>query len=149
MGRVDFYRVGRDPVQKLLAAVAAKLLDQGERLLIVAASAMQRQEIDAGLWSHQPTSFLPHGPVGSDHAVHEPILISGEFLDSAPNGARNIALADGVWHQGALDFQRIFLLFDDSRIQEARETWRILKSVDGVERHFWQQDDQGRWSEAG
>lgn len=149
MGRVDFYRVGRDPVQKLLPAVATKLLDTGERLLIVAASAMQRQDIDMALWAHSPTSFLPHGHAGSEQAEREPILISGEFLNIAPNGAGNIALADGVWHDGALDFQRIFLLFDDSRINEARETWRILKNVEGVERHFWQQDDQGRWSEAG
>ena len=149
MGRVDFYRVSRDPVQKVLPALASRLLGQGDRLLIVAASAMQRQEIDSALWSHQPTSFLPHAAVGQGDEAKEPILISGEFLPTPPNGARHIALADGVWNDSALDFERIFLLFDDSRIQEARETWKKLKDVDGVERHFWKQDDQGRWSEAG
>lgn len=149
MGRVDFYRVSRDPVQKVLPALASRLLGQGDRLLIVAASAMQRQEIDSALWSHQPTSFLPHGAAGSADEAKEPILISGAFLADPPNGARHVALADGVWQGGALAFERVFLLFDDSRISEARDTWRQLKDVEGVERHFWKQDEQGRWAEAG
>ena len=46
MARVDFYRLTRDPVERVLPALAARILANGDRLLVVAAPAMQRQAID-------------------------------------------------------------------------------------------------------
>ncbi len=147
MSRVDFYRLTRDPVERVLPAIAARILDAGDRLLIVAAPAMQRQAIDAALWAQQPASFLPHGMAETPDAADEPILIAGALDGPAANGARMLALADGEWREEALGFDRAFLFFDNSRIDDARATWRTLGAADGVERHFWKQDDRGRWSE--
>lgn len=147
MARVDFYLLSRDPAERVIPAFAARLLDGGGRLLIVATSAMQRQEIDAALWSHHPSSFLPHGAAGSADEALEPILISGAFTDSPANHARNVAIADGEWVDEALNFERVFLLYDEGRIGNARTTWRHLKDRDGVERRFWKQNEQGRWAE--
>ena len=147
MARVDFYRLTRDPVDRVLPAIATRILGAGDRLLVVAASAMQRQAIDEALWTLQPASFLPHGAVGSPDEDMEPILISGT-LDTAPaNRAGLVALADGEWRDEALGFDRIFFLFDNSRIDDARATWRKLGAAEGAEIHFWKQDDRGRWSE--
>lgn len=147
MARVDFYRLTRDPVERVLPALATRILAGGDRLLVVAASAMQRQAIDAALWALQPASFLPHGAAGSADQDIEPILIAGALELPAANDARHVALADGEWRADALTFDRAFLLFDNSRIDDARATWRQLSAADGVERHFWKQDDHGRWSE--
>ncbi len=147
MQRVDFYRLTRDPVERVLPAIATRILANGDRLLVVAAPAMQRQAIDEALWTLQPASFLPHGAAGSPDEAIEPILIAGT-LDPVPaNGARNLALADGEWRDEALGFERTFLLFDNSRIDDARATWRKLGAAEGTEIHFWKQDDRGRWSE--
>ena len=147
MQRVDFYRLTRDPVERVLPAIATRILANGDRLLVVAAPAMQRQAIDEALWTLQPASFLPHGAAGSPDEAIEPILIAGT-LDPVPaNGARNLALADGEWRDEALGFDRTFLLFDNSRIDDARATWRKLGAAEGTEIHFWKQDDRGRWSE--
>ena len=147
MARVDFYRLTRDPVEHVLPAIAARVLATGDRLLVVAGPAMQRQAIDAALWTHQPAGFLPHGMAGSPDEAIEPILIAGALEGAAVNGARHVALADGEWREEALGFERAFLLFDNSRIDDARATWRALGAADGVERHFWKQDESGRWSE--
>lgn len=147
MARVDFYRLTRDPVERVLPAIAMRILGAGDRLLVVAASAMQRQAIDAALWTLQPASFLPHGAAGSPDEEIEPILISGTLDASPPNRARLVALADGEWRDDALGFERVFLLFDNSRIDDARATWRKLGATEGAEIHFWKQDDRGRWSE--
>lgn len=147
MARVDFYRLTRDPVERVLPAIAARLLADGARLLVVAASAMQRQEIDAALWTHRPDSFLPHGNAGSPDEAIEPVLIAGTLDPPPANGARNLALADGEWREEALGFDRAFLLFDNSRIDDARATWRKLSAAGDTEIHFWKQDDRGRWSE--
>jgi DNA polymerase-3 subunit chi len=65
MARVDFYRLTRDPVERVLPAIATRILGAGDRLLIVAALAMQRQAIDEALWTLTPASFLPHGAAGA------------------------------------------------------------------------------------
>ncbi|HMO76189.1 MAG TPA: DNA polymerase III subunit chi [Sphingopyxis sp.] len=147
MPRVDFYRLTRDPVERVLPAIASRILDNGDRLLIVAGPAMQRQAIDAALWTLTPASFLPHGAAGSADEAVEPILVAGT-LDAAPaNGARLVALADGEWREEALGFDRAFLLFDNSRIDDARATWRTLAAREDVDNRFWKQDERGRWSE--
>ncbi len=147
MARVDFYRLTRDPVERVLPALATRILANGDRLLVVAAPAMQRQAIDEALWTLQPASFLPHGHAGSPDEEIEPILILGTLDVSPPNRASLVALADGEWREEALGFDRIFLLFDNSRIDDARALWRALAARDDVDNRFWKQDENGRWSE--
>ena len=147
MPRVDFYRLTRDPVERVLPTIAARILGNGDRLLVVAGPAMQRQAIDEALWSLVPASFLPHGAAGSPDEAIEPILLSGTFDPVPPNGARLVALADGEWHEDALGFDRAFLFFDNSRIDDARATWRALAAREEVDNRFWKQDENGRWSE--
>ena len=83
MARVDFYRLTRDPVERVLPALATRILANGDRLLVVAAPAMQRQAIDEALWTLQPASFLPHGAAGSPDEAIEPILIAGWSVHKA------------------------------------------------------------------
>lgn len=147
MARVDFYRLTRDPVERVLPTIATRILDGGDRLLVVAASAMQRQAIDEALWTLQPAGFLPHGNAGSPDEAIEPILLAGSLEPPAVNGARHVALADGEWREEALQFDRVFFLFDDNHVDAARATWRALNQIEGAELHFWKQDDRGRWSE--
>ncbi|MGB3846164.1 MAG: DNA polymerase III subunit chi [Sphingopyxis sp.] len=147
MPRVDFYRLTRDPVERVLPAIATRILGNGDRLLVVAGPAMQRQAIDEALWSLVPASFLPHGAAGSPDEAIEPILLSGTLDAAPPNGARLVALADGEWREDALGFDRAFLFFDNSRIDEARATWRALAACEEVDNRFWKQDENGRWSE--
>lgn len=147
MARVDFYRLTRDPAERVLPALATRVVANGDRLLVVAAPAMQRQAIDEALWTLNPASFLPHGHAGSPDEAIEPILISGILASPPPNGATLVALADGEWRDEALGFDRIFLLFDNSRIDDARALWRTLAAREDVDNRFWKQDENGRWSE--
>jgi hypothetical protein len=56
-------------------------------------------------------------------------------------------VADGEWREEALGFARVFLLFDNSRIDDARALWRTLAAREDVDNRFWKQDENGRWSE--
>jgi DNA polymerase-3 subunit chi len=65
------------------------------------------------------------------------------------NGARFLALADGLWRdaaEGAEDFERVFLLFPPDRIDGARDCWRMLGQREGVDRRYWRQEG-GKWRE--
>jgi DNA polymerase III subunit chi len=143
--QVDFYHLTRRPLEQMLPRIAERVTEGGGRLLIVAESEGQREALDKLLWSYTPESFLPHAQRGDNDAV-QPILIGDEV--SVANGARNIALADGVWRDAALAFDRAFHFFDEAKITDARAAWKSLADRPGVERRYWKQDDTGRWEQA-
>jgi len=134
--RVDFYQLSRDSAETALPLIARATLSAGERLLIVSADDSQRGRISQALWTRLPDSFLAHGQAGGAHDSRQPILISGDT--KAANGARFIALADGLWRE-AEGFARVFLMFDEATLDGARACWRLLGERDGVERRFWKQ----------
>ncbi len=139
--KVDFWQLSSDPVGKVVALIAARVLASDERLLVVAADADQRKAVSKGLWQAGPDSFLANGEAGGEGADIQPILLSAET--DAQNGASHVIFADGVWRE-ATGFARAFLLFDDSNVEAARATWRALDGTDDLERAFFRQD-AGKW----
>jgi len=143
--QVDFYHLTVRPLERVLPRIAERLVGDGQRLLIVAEEAAQRDALDRLLWSYAPESFLPHAEAGGEADADHPILIAAAM--QAPNGARNIALADGVWRDEALAFDRVFNFFDNDRIDGARAAWRALADRPDINRRYWKQTDSG-WEQA-
>ncbi|KQM65861.1 DNA polymerase III subunit chi [Sphingomonas sp. Leaf17] len=143
--QVDFYHLTA-PLARVLPPIANRIVAGGGRLLIVSASEDQRIAIDRSLWDYAPDSFLPHAQAGRGDDSVQPILIAPDTL--ADNGARHIAIIDGQWRDDALGFDRVFHLFDDEHIREARLTWKALADANDVERRYWKQNDEGRWEQA-
>ncbi|MEJ2410089.1 MAG: DNA polymerase III subunit chi, partial [Novosphingobium sp.] len=140
--RVDFYQLSRDPAEAALPLIARNVMKVGERLLVVSADPTQRQRLCQALWSRGEDTFLATGMAGEGQEERQPILLS-----EAPqplNGAKFLAIADGQWREGETPFARTFFLFDDSTIQHARDTWRMLRGREGVEHYYWKQEG-GRW----
>lgn len=143
--QVDFYQLERDPVDQVLPAIAQRLLDQGDRLLVIDGREGALERLSRALWSWKPDSFLAHGLADGENAGMQPILLTtGE---EPVNGARHVALTDGVWRESALTFERAFHFFDADTIDAARESWRALKGREGVTARFWRQDG-GKWIQA-
>ncbi|MFW2852458.1 DNA polymerase III subunit chi [Sphingomonas sp. TX0543] len=143
--KVDFYHLNFTPLERALPQVAEKVLASGNRLLIVAGGDKQRAALDRLLWSYAPDSFLPHAPAGAEDDRGQAVLISGEVI--AANGARHVALVDGIWREAALTFERAFHFFDDDSIEAARAAWRELQAREGVDRRYWKQNEAGRWEQ--
>ena len=143
--QVDFYHLAASPLESVLARIAGRVTADGGRLLVVADDDALLVGLDSALWTFAADSFLPHGRVGAGREDVQPVLLSRD--DQPLNGARNIALVDGQWRDGALAFDRVFHFFDDETIDAARAAWRALADRDGVERRFWKQDDDGRWAQ--
>lgn len=138
--QVDFYQLTRDPAEKVLPAIAQRILDNKGRLLIISDDAGQLDAISAALWTARADSFLAHAKSGESDDALQPILLSHDT--DAPNGAKFVALADGNWRAVTEDFERIFYLFPPEQTDNARSAWRTLG--DGVERRYWKQDG-GKW----
>ena len=141
--QVDFYHLDRSPLERVLPRIAERVVDGGGRLLIVCGNDALAERLDAHLWNYSPDSFLPHGRAGEAGEADQPILISSA-LDPL-NGARHVALADGVWREEALGFDRAFYFFDSDTIAGARTAWRALAGREGTNAHYWKQDDEGKW----
>ena len=139
---VDFYHLASSPVERVLPRLCEKLLGDGQRLLVVAEAGVLRQ-LDEQLWTYAPDSFLPHGRSDAPAADRQPILLS-EAVEPL-NGATNVALADGVWRDAALAFDRTFFLFRNDHLDAARAAWRSLKSEAEAEPRYWKQDESGKW----
>ena len=144
--RVDFYQLGAAQPDGVIAAIAGKLLDEKQRLLVVAAEEGLLARLNRLLWDQGPASFLPHGQAGDGDDAAQPILLSTGT--DAPNLARNILLADGEWREAALAYDRAFYLFDDATLEGARLAWKLLSGREGVERNYWALED-GKWVKKG
>jgi len=140
--RVDFYQLGESSADGVVASLAARLIGDGQRLLVVSRDPASLARLDRSLWDQGATSFLPHGLAGGGHDSSQPILLS-EGTD-APNLARNMLIADGEWREAALGYDRAFFLFDGESLEAARLAWKLLAGRDGVERNYWAKED-GRW----
>jgi DNA polymerase-3 subunit chi len=138
--RADFYHLSQVPLERALPAIAERVLASGETLLIVAEDEALLNRLDAQLWRYKPESFLPHG-----RDAGQPVRLATPDADAGD--ARTIALADGIWRDRALSFARAFYFFDSQSIDAARAAWRGLADTKDVERHYWKQDENGRWAE--
>jgi DNA polymerase III subunit chi len=140
--QVDFYQLTRDPAEHILPPIAQNVLNDGGRLLVVSADSNQLETLSAALWDWKPESFIAHGKSGEADDRHQPVLLSDD--PAAGNGANMIALADGVWRDDALGFDRAFYLFAPDKTDNARAAWRALADQEGVERRYWRQES-GKW----
>ena len=140
--QVDFYQLSRDPVERVLPVIAERILAGGGRLLVVAGDGARLERLSGGLWEAGAETFLAHGLAGQGSENVQPILLSDRCEPG--NGARHVALADGLWRDEALAFERVFYFFDIETIDGARASWRALTKADDVTPRFWRQDGR-KW----
>ncbi len=143
--KLDFWQVTDDPVEKVVALIARRVLGEGERLLVVSADVEQRAAIGRELWQAGPESFLANGEADAPGADRQPILLGPEPL--GPNGASHLILADGTFRETA-GFARVFLLFPPEAAPAARTAWRAHDGREDVTRAYFAQE-AGRWVKKG
>ena len=144
--QVDFYQLMGAGPQSVIASIAEKVLASDGRLLVVAEDEAALARLDRLLWDQAVTSFVPHGIAGGADDARQPILLSTS--PDAPNQARNMLIADGVWREAALTYERSFYLFDDGTLKGARLAWKLLAGREGIERRYWAHEG-GKWVKKG
>lgn len=125
--------------------LARKVLQAGERLVVVAADEGFRERLSEALWQDGNGNFLANGPADGPHAARQPILISRDC--AAPNEARMAILADGQWRDEAKGFERAMLLFGADATEAARGLWRELAARADIENRIFKQTPEGGWRE--
>jgi DNA polymerase-3 subunit chi len=144
--RVDFYHLQTAPLEKALPQLLEKVLQSGQRAVVMAASEDRIEALSALLWTYHADAWLPHGTVKDGFAPHQPIWLT--TTEENPNGARVLVLTDGMTAQRLDAFDRCLDLFDgtsDTAVAGARARWGAAKAA-GHELHYWQQTETG-WRE--
>ena len=144
--KVDFYQLAGTPPEEVIASLSDKVLAANGRLVVIAEDEGYLARLDRMLWDQGGTSFLPHGLAGGADDSRQPILLSTS--PDPANRARNILIADGVWRDAALTYDRSFYLFDGANLEAAREAWKALAQHEGVERRYWARE-AGKWVKKG
>ena len=144
--QVDFYQLAGVAAEEVIASLGEKVLAADGRLIVVADDEGFLARLDRMLWDQGPTNFLPHGVAGGADDARQPILLTSST--DAPNRARNMLIADGVWRDAALTYDRSFYLFDGAALEAARAAWKALAAREGIERRYWARE-QGKWVKKG
>ncbi|MBR2299079.1 MAG: DNA polymerase III subunit chi [Alphaproteobacteria bacterium] len=149
MKRIDFYHLQKNTLEEALPKLVQKAYETGKKIKIKVGNELRLDFINTALWTFDEESFLPHGVKKEGNAELQPIYLSSD--DENVNDAVMLFLVDGatVEAQRSENFERIFYVFNgasEDELSKAREMWKAFKA-DDIERHYWQQDDLGKWKE--
>lgn len=146
--RVDFYHLEQTSLDNALPQVLAKAYESGQRILIRTDLAEHADYLNTLLWTTPPDSFLPHGVDKDGYDESQPVFLTHKAHFN-PNHATLCVCVDSVPVPLEEDFVRVLYFFngrDEVALQNAREQWRLVTDK-GIDRFYWQQNEQGRWEQ--
>jgi DNA polymerase-3 subunit chi len=145
--RIGFYHLQKTPIEQALPKLLGKVLEAGQRAVVMAGSKERVAFFDQLLWTSEPDSWIPHGTARDGEADRQLIYLTAE--DENPNNAQILLLTDGVVSHRMAEFDRCLTLFDgndETALQASRELWKEWKSL-GFDLTYYQQTDRGGWVE--
>ena len=142
MGAVYFYQLSRSTPEDTLLRLLDRALAQGWKVAVRGTDRERLEDLDALLWTLPPEGFLPHGMAGAERAAEQPVLLT---LDAAENAPDCIMAVHGatVGAEEALALERCCVLFDEVGTPDARQLWKRLTG-DGVPAQYWS-EESGKW----
>lgn len=94
MTRVTFLHGAGDRLQAIAAWLRQAHRD-GQRVLVYAPRADERERIDRLLWCHPPTGFTPHCSADSELAAETPVVLASA-LEQTPHDDCLVNLSDDI-----------------------------------------------------
>lgn len=147
MARIDFYHLQRFRLEDALPRLLDRVVKSGQRAMVLAGSEDRMEDLALLLWEDR-NSWLPHGTRKDGFAADQPVWLTDDPADNA-NSAEILVLCDGMDSPLADSVSRTLDLFngnDPVAVQAARERWKRHDDL-GHALYYWQQDENGRWSE--
>jgi DNA polymerase III subunit chi len=140
---IAFCNLAGKPLEQGLAQLLEQLYANGERALVLAATAERVEALNMALWTYRPDSFLPHGAASDGAPAEQPIWLA--HGDENPNGATTLVLIEGREAALLSTFRTCYHVFDrddDGQREEARGRWRRYRDA-GHDLAYWEQSAVG------
>lgn len=144
---IGFYHLTRTPLEQALPRLLEKAYERGQWAVVRVTSEERLTQLDRALWTYARESFLPHGVRRDGFVDEQPIYLTRTIEN--PNGAALLVLVDGAPLDDHASFKRLIEMFDGrdkDAVADARSRWRWAEE-EGLDRVYWQQDEDGRWRE--
>lgn len=146
MGAAYFYHLTHASVDQTLPMLLEKSRAAGWVIEVRGSDRAYMERLDRALWSGTAEGFLPHGLVGGEHDVDQPILLTtGETAPNGPSCVMSVQGAD-ISPQEVDNAERVCVLFDGhdgDALAKARTQWKTLTNA-GCSAQYWSHDS-GRW----
>ena len=126
--RVIFLEIPKPPIERAACFAVARLVEQGQRVLLHAEGDQQAQSLDELLWSFDPDSFITHccveaGPV--DPTLSEAVVIaSGEASWPVATAAVLAAPAAYEWCESFDTVVDFAVTYDPVLLEASRARFR-------------------------
>ena len=143
MTEIRFYHLERTNMLQALPPLLSKAYENGHRIVVKLANAVDVKALNEHLWSFHPDSFLPHGSEKEGNAALQPIWLTDK--DENPNKADVLIITDGSQSAQMKDYTLTCEVFDgrnEQAVSGARERWKAYKD-EGLEMTYWQQGEKG------
>lgn len=144
---IGFYHLTRTPLEKALPRLLEKVVQAGNRVVLLAGSSERVDHLNGALWTYHPQSFLPHGTPKTGRPEEQPIWLDTQ--DHNPNKANVLVMVDGMESQYLNNFDKAIYMFDGNdpqAVAQARASWKKFQA-DGHGLIYWQQDEKGGWGQ--
>ncbi|MEM9349444.1 MAG: DNA polymerase III subunit chi [Pseudomonadota bacterium] len=140
-----FYHLTESTVDQTCRMLLEKSLQAGWKVAVRGTDVERLKWLDEKLWLGPDEGFLPHGLAGGEHDAAQPVLLTIDAAENAPDCLMSI---DGAEISAAETEgkERIFILFDGqdgNAVARAREQWKVMTEA-GVAAQYWAQES-GRW----
>lgn len=145
MSEVRFYHLTSSSAEVALPQLLGKTLERDKRALVKLTDAEVVDRWNEHLWAYDEASFLPHGSIKDAEPETQPIFLT--HVDENPARAEYLFLIGPADREDLAAFDMTAILFDghdEEALTWARGRWSSLKDA-GLERSYWQQDENGRW----
>jgi DNA polymerase III subunit chi len=149
MTEVLFYHLSDSRLENVLPGLLEKTVERGWRAVVQCGTESTRDALDQLLWTWSETSFIGHATDEAGAAKHQPVLLTTTPENS--NGSTVRFVVDRAVPPDLKEYQRVVLIFDghdEGQIEDARASWKQMKSA-GHAVTYWQQNDDGRWEKKG
>lgn len=148
MTEISLYHLTKTPLEKALPPLLLKVLENGNRAVLLVRNEHKLLELDNLLWTFSTNKLVPHGMKDDGFEDEQPIYLS--LSEENPNNANVVVVTDGRKPSHMNKFSRCLDIFDGNNEEEldmARERWKSYKA-EGYSLTYWKQNDQGGWEKS-
>ncbi len=148
MTDVSFYHLTTTPLEKALPQLLLKVINSGNRAVLIASDEKSLEHIDAFLWSFSTKKVVPHGAESDGHFMEQPVYLTTR--EENPNEATilvTIGDVDAVYYN---KFDKCLDVFDgnnDNEVAAARKRWKRYCGEE-CNTSYWKQGKGGAWEKA-
>tara|TARA_Y100000589_G_C27191815_1_gene645119 strand:- start:4215 stop:4673 length:459 start_codon:yes stop_codon:yes gene_type:complete len=140
---INFYKITRSSVEKLLPRLLEKIIQEGSMVNFLFKNQNRLEYIDDFLWTYSNESFIPHYVDDSNYINVHPILLS--LSENINNNADVFVTIEGYLPENIEKYKKIIDIFDgkdDQIIKDALVRVEHIKNK-GYKVDCWRQEISG------